>query len=188
MRSYKNHTIIVLLVLIGFATNLFARDLAGIEWQEFKNRSEFIFSGILIKAEILQIKEASVHSEIQYTYKIYKVFKGNMKSKEVTFKASSREDINKTIGRIAIVALKKSGDQWKLSVDQRSCWSHQNKMKDDFGGYPIYEIPTILLYNFPKKLGKEVALKKAYGDDYRTEKTFVYSMYEVDKNLEKCLK
>ena len=178
----------MLLALIGFATNLFARQLAGIEWQEFKEKSEFIFSGTLIKAEILQTKKASFNKEIQYTYKIYKVFKGNIKSKEVTFKASSEEDINKTIGRIAIVALKKSGDQWTLSVDQRSCWSHQNKMKDNFGGYPIYEIPTILLYDFPKDLGKEVALKKAYGDNWRTEKIFVYSMVEVNKNLKKYLK
>jgi hypothetical protein len=186
MKRYTTLTII-LLALIGFATNSFARDLAGIEWQEFKDKSEFIFSGCLIKAELLETKTSSVYGDIQYTYKVYKVFKGEMESKEVTFIASSKEDINKTIGRIAIVALRKSGDQWTLSVDQRSCWPHQNKMKDDFGGYPIYEIPTILLYGFPKNLGKEVALKKAYGDDYRTEAIFVYSMFEVDKNLQKYL-
>ena len=178
---------IILLVLIGFAPNLFARQLAGIEWQEFKEKSEFIFSGCLIRAELLQTKKASVYGEIQYTYKIYKVFKGKIESKEVTFIASSEEDINKTIGRIAIVALKKVHAEWKLSVDERSCWRHENEMKEDSHGFPIYTIPTVLLYNCPKQLGEKVKIKRLYEDGYHVVERFVYPMYKVDKHLSKYL-
>ena len=180
----KNKIFIIgISLMLTVATNCLARDLAGIEWEEFKNKSELILSGYLIKAELLH----GPKQEIYYTYRVPRVFKGE-KLTEVSFKAPLEENINKTIGRHAIIALKKVGNEWKLSIDERSCWTHQNEMKEDFHSYPIYKIPTVLLYDFPKELGEKVKLKKHYGDDYRTEETFVYPMYKVDKYLEKYLK
>lgn len=161
-----------------------ARDLAGIEWKEFKNKSEFIFSGYLIKAEI--IDEGKM--EISYTYRITKVFKGE-KLEKVSFKASLYDSasINNTVVGVAIVALRKINGEWKLSIDERSCWIHENEMKEDFHGFPVYRIPTTLLYNFPKELGEKVKLKRLYGDDYRIEEIFVYPKDKVDNYLEKYL-
>ncbi len=168
--------------MLTVATNCLARDLAGIEWEEFKNKSQLIFSGYLIKAELDEDKQI-----VYYTYRISKIFKGE-KLKKISFETPSRENINKTIGGSAIIALKKVNNEWGLSVDERSCWARQNEMKEDFSGYPIYKIPTVLLYNFPKELGEKVKIKNLYGDDYRTQEIFVYPMFKVDKYLEKYLK
>lgn len=175
-------SITLAIVTCLMASSLFARDLAGIDWEEFKNKSEFVFSGALIKAELNEDTR-----DVNYTYKIYKVFKGE-KIKSVSFKASQRENINKTIGVIAVVALKKVNDEWKLSIDERSCWTHENKMKEEHHGFPIYKIPTILLYNFPNELGEKVILKKAYGDDEHDEEIFVFPMRKVDEKLNEYLR
>jgi len=169
------------IVICLMTSSVLARDLAGINWEEFKNKSKFVFSGVLIKAELNEDT-----NDVNYTYKIYKVFKGE-NIKLVSFKTSLRENINKTIGNIAVVALKKVNDEWMLSIDERSCWTHENKMKEDWHGFPIYKIPTILLYDFPNELGEKVILKKAYGDEYRDEEMFVYPTRKVDEKLSEYL-
>ena len=159
-----------------------ARDLAGVDWKEYKKKSELIFSGRLIKAELDEKSQ-----KISYTYRVSKIFKGN-KIKEISFEAHLRENINKRIGGLAIVALKKVGQKWALSIDERSCWTHQNEMKQDFRGFPIYKIPTPYLINkFPKQLGEKVKLKKLYQDGYHLEEVFVYPMHKVEKHLETYL-
>lgn len=174
-------SIVLVIVTCLMASAVFARDLAGIDWEEFKNKSEFVFSGTLMKAELNEDTR-----DLNYTYKISNVFKGE-EIRSVSFKASQSEDINKTVGRLAIVALKRVKGEWKLSIDERSCWIHENKMKEDHHGFPVYKIPTILLHNFPNELGEKVILKKKYGDDYRDEEMFVFPMQKVEEKLSEYL-
>jgi hypothetical protein len=190
----RTRIIPILAALIFFA--LFsaparARDLAGIPWKEFKSRSDLIFQGILIKAEMLNPKGGRA-DPIRYTYRVWKVYKGDP-AETVTFDAPMEEAINNAVGRIAIVALRKTkddknNDAWALSVDQRSVWPHQNKMAaKDFGGVPVFEIPTTLLYEVPAELSEEVEIKVPYGDDYRNEKKKLFPMTVIDKKLKALL-
>ncbi len=61
-------------------------------------------------------------------------------------------------------------------------------MKEDFGGFPVYQIPTVLLYNFPKELGEKIMLKRLYQDGFHMAECFAFPMQKVDNNLEEHLK
>lgn len=180
MKKSKIH-IIALSIFILTLNVSSARTLAGIEWGQFTSRSELIFSGCLIKAEY----NKNI-GEIEYTYRINKTFKGEP-VKTVSFKASTSEHINKTIGNNAIVALKKVNHVWVLSVGERSCWTCISEMAENYHGFPTYEIPTILLYNFPKELGETVKLHRLFQDGYHEVEVFVYPVSKVDKHLSEYL-
>src|SRR5436190_6075553 len=93
-----------------------ARDLAGIPFKEFARRSELVVAGVLVKAELLDGGKGGRSAPIRYTYKVTSTFKGDALP-DVTFDAPAEENINKEVGRMAIVALRKAGDGWALSVD-----------------------------------------------------------------------
>lgn len=190
----RTRILAVFAVLILFAvasSSAYARDLAGIPWKEFKQRSDFVFEGLLIKAEMLD-PSGGRDDTIRYTYKVWTVFKGPA-AETVSFDAPMEEDINKSVGRIAVVALRKvkdgkDNDVWALSVDQRSVWTHENKMAaKDFHSVPVFEIPTVLLYDFPAELSEEIEIKVRYGDDYRNEKKKLFPMAVVKKKLKELL-
>jgi hypothetical protein len=175
--------ITALLAVIFLGGRVQARDLAGIPWSEFVSRSELVFHGLLVKAEML---DAGVPGSFRYTYRIYDVYKGE-ELKEVTFVASGREQINREVGGLAIVALRKQEGQWGLSVDERSCWTYHNEMKRDFGGMGAYQVPESLLYNIPGDLSETVEVLVRYGDEYKPEMKKRFTASKVEKNLKPAL-
>jgi hypothetical protein len=160
-----------------------ARDLAGIPWPEYVSRSELVFHGALVKAEFVDLEKPS---DIRCTYRIYDVYKGE-ELKEVTFIASREENINREVGGIAIVALRKQRGQWVLSVDERSCWTYANEMKKDFGGLGVYQVPEVLLYGMPSDLSETVEILVRYGDAYKPELKKRFTAAKVEKNLKLAL-
>lgn len=183
----------VLLVLLTCSQSLFSCQLVGIEWEEFKEDSDLIFRGQLIKAEILDPMNPTPNI-ISYTYTVNKVFKiskeveGPKVKSQITFEASSIQRINKTVGRVAMVALRKINSEcWVLSVDERSCWLIESKMTKISNRVPVYSIPAYLIHNLPKALGSKVLLKKRYGDDYYKEKVVIYPYFKIEENLKKYL-
>jgi hypothetical protein len=160
-----------------------ARDLAGIPWPDFVAKSEFMFAGTLIRAESLGMTKP-----VRYTFQVNKVFKGpNLK--EVTFDApfeELREGI--PVNRMGILALKRDRAAWILSMDERSWWPHKNEMKADYGGLPVYAIPTMLLHEFPKGLGENHRVQRLYEDGYRLKEEFVYPVQKVDQLLGEYLR
>ena len=183
-------TLAVLLLTLAYSSAP-ARDLASIPWHEFKQRSDFVFEGLLVKAELLDPAGGRT-SMVRYTYKIRKVFKGQ-EATTATFDAALEEDINKTVGHIAIIALRKvknpqGPDTWQLSIDQRSCWTCENKMAaQDFHGIPILMIPTTLITHLPPELSEEISIKVPYGDEYRDEKKTLFPMSRVEEKLKTLL-
>src|SRR5829696_3680273 len=92
-------------------------DKAWITWQQFSERSTFVFGGRLTRAELLD------GGVVRCTYKVSDTFKGEA-VKEVTFDVPAREEANTAVGTLAVVALRRDGERWVLSVDGRSCWKH----------------------------------------------------------------
>ena len=163
-----------------------ARDLAGIPWKDFARRSELVFSGQLTRAEILDDTRGR-DSTIRYTYKVYTTFKGE-ELKHVTFDAPAMENVNKEIGRLAIVALRKDGERWALSVDERSCWRHENRMTRDFHGYAVYDVPATLLHDLPAAFAENVQLLVRHGDEQRPEIVKVFPTAAVEAAIRAALR
>ena len=160
------------------------RDLAGIPWADFVKRSELVFRGVLMRAEFVDWNNLGPDFRIRYTYRIYAVYKGEA-LQEVTFIAPDEEEINKAVGRPAIVALRKVADQWVLSVDQRSCWTYDNKMEKDFGGLGVYEIT--LLHDLPAEFSETVEIQVRYGDELKVEPKKLFTAAAVMKPLKAAL-
>ncbi len=154
-------------------------------WKEFAERSTFIFAGQLLKAEILDFK-ATRDSAVRYTYKVTQTFKGHA-TNLVTFEAPLEENINKEVGRAAIVALRKVDEKWVLSVDERSCWKMENRMKKGFGGVPVYDVPTALITALPEVFREEVEVLVPNGQDFRAEVVKVFPAGRIERELAKAL-
>jgi hypothetical protein len=164
-----------------------ARDLAGISFKEFARRSDLVVAGVLVKAEMLDGGKGGRSGTIRYTYRVTSTFKGDALS-DVTFDAPAEENVNKEVGRMAIVALRKVGDGWALSVDERSCWRHANRMTKDFRGQAVYEVPATLLHDLPADLAERQELMVAYGDGWKPEMVRVFPTARVEERLRAALK
>lgn len=178
----------ILAVMFYETRESMARDLAGITWEEFKNRSELVFSGCLVKGELITPDPNSPMKEtFRQTYRVYDVFKGE-EIKEITFDTPADEGVNMRIGGVAIVALrKKASGGWELSVDERSCWQHRNEMTKDYHGYPVYDIDVSAISDLPEELTETADIMVRYGTENRLERVKVHSMYTVQKALKKLL-
>src|SRR5215213_8010396 len=78
-------------------------DRASITWQQFSERSTFVFAGVLTKAELLDGRV------VRCTYRVSDTFKGEP-AKAVTFDAPAREEVNTEVGTLAVVALRPEGE------------------------------------------------------------------------------
>jgi hypothetical protein len=183
-RIYASYLSVLLYLLV---TEPESRQLAGIKWEKLVERSELVFTGSLIKGELSRGELSHNQQTIYLTYKVNDIFKGGNHD-TITFISPLEEQINKEIGRTALVFLKKENGVWRLSVDERSSWSHINEMKENFHGFPVYSIRPYLVYDVPEGMGEKMNLKRRPCSEYRDSIVFVYPKSKVDNYLDSIFK
>jgi hypothetical protein len=109
MNSPFRTTLAALCVFVSLAVTASARDRMAMPWQEFSERSTLVFSGQLLKAEIIPDADRS-RANVRCSYKVYDTFKGDAVP-EVTFDAPLRDQASTEVGTLALVFLRRDGSR-----------------------------------------------------------------------------